>query len=139
MNHTRPVELSTPLVLPCGAVLPNRIVKSAMTEGLADPAGRATEEHVRLYRRWARGGTGMLLTGNIQVDMRSLERPGNIVLEGPQDADRMARLRAVADAGALERRRNLGAAFPLRETGRRVVLSDPRRPVGRAVAIERLR
>jgi 2,4-dienoyl-CoA reductase-like NADH-dependent reductase (Old Yellow Enzyme family) len=99
MSNAHSVELSTPLVLPCGAVLPNRIVKSAMTEGLADPAGRATEEHVRLYQRWARGGTGTLLTGNIQVDIRSLERPGNVVVEGPQDADRIARLRALALAG----------------------------------------
>jgi len=94
-----PVELSTPLKLPCGVVLPNRIVKAAMTEGLADPAGRATDEHVRLYSRWARGGTGLLLTGNIQIDVRSLERPGNIRIEGPQDPDQMARLRALSSAG----------------------------------------
>src|SRR5262245_13050001 len=99
MSRIRPVELSTPLLLPCGVVLPNRLVKSAMTEGLADPGGRATEEHVRLYRRWAQGGTGTLLTGNIQIDTRSLERPGNVVLEGPQDADQIARLRAFAQAG----------------------------------------
>ncbi len=97
--HALPVDLSTPLTLPCGAVLPNRIVKAAMTEGLADPAGRATEEHMLLYERWARGGTGLLLTGNIQIDIRSLERPGNIRIEGAQDADQMARLRALAYAG----------------------------------------
>jgi 2,4-dienoyl-CoA reductase-like NADH-dependent reductase (Old Yellow Enzyme family) len=94
-------ELSTPLALPCGAVLPNRLVKAAMTEGLADPEGRATEEHMRLYERWARGGTGMLLTGNIQIDLRSLERPGNIRIEGPQNAEQLARLRALAYAGRL--------------------------------------
>lgn len=99
MPATSTIDLASPLALPCGAVLPNRLVKAAMTEGLADPAGRATQEHMRLYERWARGGTGMLLTGNIQVDLRSLERPGNIRIEGPQDAEQMARLRAVAYAG----------------------------------------
>ncbi|QKC98343.1 NADH:flavin oxidoreductase/NADH oxidase family protein [Mesorhizobium sp. NZP2298] len=92
------VALDTPLNLPCGAVLPNRLGKSAMTEGLADPFGRATEDHVRLYRRWGEGGTGLLLTGNIQVDRRSLERPGNIRIEGPQDAEQMKRLSALASA-----------------------------------------
>ncbi len=29
--------LSQPLTLPCGAILPNRIAKAAMTEGLATP------------------------------------------------------------------------------------------------------
>ena len=99
MPEPSQVELSTPLTLPCGAVLPNRIVKAAMTEGLADPAGRATDEHVRLYSRWACGSSGLLLTGNIQIDVRSLERPGNIRIEGPQDPDQMARLRALAYAG----------------------------------------
>ena len=41
--------LATPLALPCGAVLPNRLAKGAMTEGLADPQGRATAELARLY------------------------------------------------------------------------------------------
>jgi 2,4-dienoyl-CoA reductase-like NADH-dependent reductase (Old Yellow Enzyme family) len=80
-------------------VLPNRIVKAAMTEGLADPAGRATEAHMRLYERWARGGTGLLLTGNIQIDLRSLERPGNVRIDGPQDREQMAWLRGFAYAG----------------------------------------
>ena len=35
--------LSEPLRLPCGQVLPNRLAKAAMTEGLDDPLNRATE------------------------------------------------------------------------------------------------
>ena len=31
------------LTLPCGAEIPNRLCKAAMTEGLADPSGAATE------------------------------------------------------------------------------------------------
>jgi hypothetical protein len=68
---------NTPLTLPCGVVVPNRIGKSALTEGLSDSLNRATERHCELYRSWSTGGCGLLVTGNIQVDRRYLERPGN--------------------------------------------------------------
>ena len=96
---TDPIKVSTALTLPCGAILPNRLCKAAMTEGLADPWGRATDRHVTLYRRWAKSGAGLLLSGNIQVDRRSLERAGNIRIEGPQDDEQMSRLKALAAAG----------------------------------------
>uniref|UniRef100_UPI002616DDDC NADH:flavin oxidoreductase/NADH oxidase family protein n=1 Tax=Novosphingobium sp. TaxID=1874826 RepID=UPI002616DDDC len=87
------------LLLPCGAVLPNRLAKAAMTEGLADPQGRATPELARLYGLWADGGSGLLITGNVQIDGDHLERPGNVIIEGPQDAAALAGLRAMAEAG----------------------------------------
>ncbi|PJK31326.1 NADH:flavin oxidoreductase/NADH oxidase family protein [Minwuia thermotolerans] len=93
------VTLASPLTLPCGAVIKNRFGKAPLTEGLADPEHRATERHVRLYRRWAEGGAGLVVTGNVQVDRRYLERPGNVVIDGPQDAQALARLRAYAEAG----------------------------------------
>jgi 2,4-dienoyl-CoA reductase-like NADH-dependent reductase (Old Yellow Enzyme family) len=74
-------ELADPLKLPCGASLPNRIAKAAMTEGLAAADDMANERHARLYRRWAAGGAGLLVTGNVMVDRRWLERPGNVVIE----------------------------------------------------------
>jgi 2,4-dienoyl-CoA reductase-like NADH-dependent reductase (Old Yellow Enzyme family) len=88
--------LSTPLTLPCGAVLPNRVAKGAMTEGLADRDDNPTERHVELYRRWSDGGAGMLLTGNVMVDRRFLERPGNVVIE---DRSGEGALRTWAAAG----------------------------------------
>ena len=69
-----------------------------MTEALADSLGRATPELCRLYERWSAGGAGLLITGNIQVDRRYLERPGNPAIDGPQSEDQMARLRAYAEA-----------------------------------------
>jgi 2,4-dienoyl-CoA reductase-like NADH-dependent reductase (Old Yellow Enzyme family) len=75
------IELGTPLRLPCGASLPNRVAKAAMTEGLAAPDDQPNARHVRLYRRWAAGGAGLLLTGNVMIDGRWLERPGNVVVE----------------------------------------------------------
>lgn len=75
--------LDQPLTLPCGAVLPNRLAKAAMTEGLADPLGQPTAELEQLYRVWGAGGCGLLLSGNVQVDGDHLERPGNVVLDRP--------------------------------------------------------
>lgn len=69
------------LTLPCGHVLSNRFCKSAMTEGLASPAGRATDAHRRLYASWAGGGAALHLSGNIMIDRRYLERAGNVVVE----------------------------------------------------------
>lgn len=89
-------ELLNPLALPCGAVLPNRIGKAPMTEGLADPMNRATDGHVRLYRRWSEGGSGLLITGNVQVDRRYLERAGNVVIDNNDGLDE---LRDYAQAG----------------------------------------
>ncbi|MEM7586829.1 MAG: hypothetical protein AAF560_25795 [Acidobacteriota bacterium] len=88
--------LGQSLTLPCGAILPNRLCKSAMTEGLSDVAGQANARHERLYRLWSKGGTGLLVTGNIMVDWRYLERPGNVVVE---DAAGIDGLRRWAEAG----------------------------------------
>ena len=78
-------SLAQPLTLPCGAVLPNRLSKAAMTEGLATPDGVPTPELERLYGLWSDGGAGMLLSGNIQVDRDHLERPGNVVVDQEPD------------------------------------------------------
>ena len=94
--------LDQPLTLPCGAVLPNRLAKAAMTEGLADPLGRPTAELEQLYRVWGAGGCGMLLSGNVQVDGDHLERPGNVILDRPADGamiDALRRWTGAAKAG----------------------------------------
>jgi len=83
------------LTLPCGHPVPNRLCKAAMTEGLADAHDHATAAHRRLYTTWARGGAAILLTGNIMVDRRYLERAGNVVVE---DASGLAQLRAWAQS-----------------------------------------
>jgi 2,4-dienoyl-CoA reductase-like NADH-dependent reductase (Old Yellow Enzyme family) len=98
MSRSTASILSEPLKLPCGVTLPNRLVKAAMTELIADNRARATEDHATLYRRWARNGPGMQLTGNVQVDYRNLEHPGNVVIQGRQDAEQLARLRNWAAA-----------------------------------------
>ncbi|MCB2096949.1 MAG: NADH:flavin oxidoreductase/NADH oxidase family protein [Parvularculaceae bacterium] len=91
-----PVTIADPLTLPCGVRLKNRLVKAAMTEGLADETNRATPRLDALYHRWAEGGAGLLITGNVQVDRRFLERPGNVAIDGPQDAAAMRTLESLA-------------------------------------------
>ncbi len=79
--------LSEPFTLPCGVVIKNRIAKAPMTEGLADRWDRPTPELCRLYDRWATGGSGLSVTGNVMVDHRFLERPGNVVIENEDNLD----------------------------------------------------
>lgn len=83
--------LLQPLTLPCGAIIPNRLAKAAMTEGLADHQGRPTASLEQLYRVWSAGGSGMLLSGNIQIDADHLERPGNVILDRPLGDDALDR------------------------------------------------
>jgi len=91
--------IARPLKLACGQVLRNRLAKAAMTEGLADPLGRPTEAHLRLYRLWSAGGCGLLITGNVMVDPEHLERPGNVIIGARPDGETFDRLRAWARAG----------------------------------------
>ena len=69
------------LTLPCGAQIPNRLCKAAMTEGLASPQGEPTEALERLYGIWSDGGAGLLLSGNVQIEGDHLERPGNVIID----------------------------------------------------------
>lgn len=91
--------LSSPLTLPCGVTLPNRICKAAMTEGLATPQGLPSPELNRLYGLWSDGGAGILLSGNIQVDKDHLERPGNVIVDSAPNNEMQAALASWAEAG----------------------------------------
>ena len=120
--------LEKSLTLPSGQTLKNRIAKAAMTEGLADAWNRATARHETLYRRWGAGGAGLLISGNIMVDGRYLERPGNVVIDGPQTDEQLAGLRAWTSAA-----RNGGADIwaQLSHPGRQVpkyISSEPVAP-----------
>jgi 2,4-dienoyl-CoA reductase-like NADH-dependent reductase (Old Yellow Enzyme family) len=77
--------LASPLSLPNGSILPNRLCKSAMTEGLADKFDLPTPALIQLYKTWSQGGTGLHITGNVMIDRRYLERAGNVVLEDDKD------------------------------------------------------
>lgn len=77
--------LTTPLTLPNGVVLKNRIIKSAMSDALGDGRGNPTPAQVRLYERWAEGGAAALIVGEVQGDPRFPESPGNLLLDARSD------------------------------------------------------
>ncbi len=73
--------LANELKLPCGAVIKNRIGKSAMSENMGSKGGNSNETLNKLYERWAKGGSGLLITGNIMIDHTALGEPRNVVFE----------------------------------------------------------
>ena len=77
--------LFTPLTLPNGAVLPNRLCKAAMEENLAAPGQVPGTDLFRLYKAWAEGGVGLVLTGNVMVSPAAMTGPGGVVLEAGSD------------------------------------------------------
>jgi 2,4-dienoyl-CoA reductase-like NADH-dependent reductase (Old Yellow Enzyme family) len=72
--------LQKSLELPCGAILKNRLVKSAMSDSLGNGEGNSSEAQIRLYERWAEGGAALSIIGEVQSDHRYPEKPGNLVL-----------------------------------------------------------
>ncbi|MEM6465577.1 MAG: NADH:flavin oxidoreductase/NADH oxidase family protein [Pseudomonadota bacterium] len=90
-------HLASPLWLPCGAVLKNRIAKSAMSDALGDGQGNPTQGQVDLYRLWTEGGLALSIIGEVQGDPHAAEKPGNLVLREGADVGRFQQL---AQAGA---------------------------------------
>ncbi|QJD91861.1 NADH:flavin oxidoreductase/NADH oxidase family protein [Duganella dendranthematis] len=73
--------LFSPLSLPNGSILRNRLAKAAMEEGMADAGQLPGGAIHRLYQRWAQSGAALLITGNVMIDSRALTGPGTIALE----------------------------------------------------------
>ncbi len=76
--------------LPCGQKIFNRLVKAAMTEGLSVD-GQVNERLINLYQQWSSGGAGLIISGNVMIDRRYLERPGNIIVDDSSDFDQLKR------------------------------------------------
>ena len=85
------------LKLPCGAVLKNRIAKSAMSENMADAGHAPGFKFVNLYSAWARGGAGLVISGNVMLDSKALGEPHNVVIEKGHEC--LDELHAWAKAG----------------------------------------
>lgn len=68
MPTTPNLEIAKPLTLPCGIVLPNRLVKAAMSEEMGHGDHLPSGAICALYRTWAQGNWGMILTGAVHVD-----------------------------------------------------------------------
>ncbi|MBW1295439.1 NADH:flavin oxidoreductase/NADH oxidase family protein [Aquimarina litoralis] len=88
--------ISTVLTLPCGAVLKNRLVKSAMTERISNTNFEPVKGHERLYEDWSSTGAGLLITGNVVIDRKHLESAGNVCFD---DEKMLPKLKSWAQAG----------------------------------------
>ncbi|MGF1754918.1 NADH:flavin oxidoreductase/NADH oxidase family protein [Vibrio makurazakiensis] len=80
-----PINLSAPFSLPNGQEIKNRLFKSAMSEQLGDKQHNPKSGLTTLYQRWANGGIGLSMTGNVMVDRNALGEPNNVVLDKQSD------------------------------------------------------
>ena len=85
------MALFSKLVLPNGNEIKNRIGKGAMEENMADSDQAPSDQLYRLYDSWAKGGTGLIISGNVMVDGRAMTGPGGVVLENDRNLDKFKR------------------------------------------------
>ncbi|KAF5638844.1 hypothetical protein F25303_7552 [Fusarium sp. NRRL 25303] len=69
------------LRLRCGLVLKNRLVKTGMSEKMAQTL-LPSAKHGALYKRWAEGGWAALITGNIMVSDQYLGSNEDVAVTG---------------------------------------------------------
>ncbi len=93
------MTLFEPITLASGQVLPNRIAKAAMEEGLAGEGQLPDDRLVALYRRWSAGGTGLLITGNVMVHAEAMTGPAGVVLDADSPLEPFAAWARAAKSG----------------------------------------
>lgn len=96
------MSVFSPLKLPNGSIIPNRIGKAAMEENLADADHAPSDVLLRIYSAWADGEAGLIITGNVMVDARAMTGPGGGVLEDDQHLDRFKIWAEVSRAGGAQ-------------------------------------
>ena len=74
-------HLASSFKLPNGTLLQNRIAKSAMSENMGTLQNAPTRNLIKAYEVWSKGGSGLLITGNVMIDSRALGEPRNVVVE----------------------------------------------------------
>ncbi len=95
-------RLAQPFTLGNGAVIKNRIAKSAMSEQLGTADNRPTERLERLYGAWADGGLGVCVTGNVMIDRRAIGEPNNVVVDDDRDLEMLRRWAAAGSRGGTQ-------------------------------------
>ncbi|GEB69378.1 2,4-dienoyl-CoA reductase [Pseudoalteromonas carrageenovora] len=86
----------TPFTLPSGLTLKNRVVKAAMEENLAEANQTPSQVLKNVYSEWAKGGCGLIITGNVMVDHLAMTGPGGLALEQQTDITAFAELARLA-------------------------------------------
>ncbi|WP_337880095.1 NADH:flavin oxidoreductase/NADH oxidase family protein [Rheinheimera sp.] len=88
------------LNLPSGVLLQNRLVKAAMEENMAASGQNPSAALIELYQRWAEGGCGLLISGNVMVSRTALTGPGGVVLDVYSDMALFKRWAQSVQSGA---------------------------------------
>ena len=100
LDVTQNTTLFEPLVLPNGQIIPNRIAKAAMEENMADQHQAPSQALKQLYKTWADGEPGLLLTRKAlraypgQIAWAALTQP--LQAGGPLSSREAVRCRAVS-------------------------------------------
>lgn len=90
------ITISDSFTLRCGQTIKNRLFKSAMSEQLGTGKHQPKPGLATLYGRWAQGGIGLAMTGNVMIDRTALGEPKNVVLDDKSD---LAEFKRWATAG----------------------------------------
>jgi len=77
--------LTSSFKLPNGTLLQNRIAKSAMSENMGTMKNEPTKSLIKAYKVWSKGGSGLLITGNVMIDSKAIGEPRNVVVEDYSD------------------------------------------------------
>lgn len=110
------IVLSQPITLPCGYTMGNRIAKAAMSEQLAQAkTGDPSDALASLYKRWAMGGAGLLITGNVMVSAEGIGEAGNVCY---RDRAPLELYRRWADAAQTN---GAGCFMQINHAGRQVI------------------
>ncbi|KAK0636404.1 NADH:flavin oxidoreductase/NADH oxidase [Bombardia bombarda] len=81
MTTPTQLRIAQPITLKCGLTLPNRLIKAAMAENQGVEHNLPNEPLENVYKAWARGGWGLVITGNVQVDDVYLGAPGDMTFD----------------------------------------------------------
>ncbi|KAF2679347.1 putative FMN binding oxidoreductase [Lentithecium fluviatile CBS 122367] len=73
-------KLGDPLTMPCGLIFPNRLIKAAMSEGMADKKNNPDAKYVSLYSTWSKGGWGGILTGEVEISPVYTGGPSHVTI-----------------------------------------------------------
>ena len=92
MPKNQQQSVFTSVTLPSGLVLKNRLVKAAMEENLAEADLTPSQVLKNCYNAWAKGGVGLIITGNVMVDHLAMTGPGGLALEHNTDVTPFAEL-----------------------------------------------
>ncbi|WP_338364242.1 NADH:flavin oxidoreductase/NADH oxidase family protein [uncultured Pseudoalteromonas sp.] len=114
MSKNKQHYVFTPFTLPSGLTLKNRVVKAAMEENLAEADLTPSQVLKNTYSEWAKGGAGLLITGNVMVDHLAMTGPGGLALEQQTD------ITPFADLARLAQQNDCKVVMQINHPGRQV-------------------